>query len=65
MTLKSVKKLINEKCEVLDDMHFFVNEIYSEWDEGKMEYDEAKKIILKFCNDFIKHNREEVKNGTN
>ena len=44
MTLKSVKKLINEKCEVLDDMHFFVNEIYSEWDEGKMEYDEAKKL---------------------
>jgi hypothetical protein len=40
----------------IDDMHCWVNEIYTQWDEGEIKSDEVIKLLLKNCKDFIKHN---------
>lgn len=40
----------------LDDLFFSVNDIYSQWDEGGMHYEDASRILIKCCKAFIKFN---------
>jgi len=37
----------------LDDLFFSVNDIYSQWDDGKMDFDEAEQILMRVCKNFI------------
>jgi len=46
----------------LDDLFFSVNDIYTQWDEGSIEYGEAVAILTKVCNHFTE---EENKNEIN
>ena len=45
-----------ENIKNIVDMHCWVNEIYTQWDEGEIKSDEVIKLLLKNCKDFIKHN---------
>jgi hypothetical protein len=38
----------------LDDLHGSVNDIYTQWDEGSIEYAEAVEILSRVCEHFIK-----------
>ena len=38
----------------LDDLHQSVNDIYTQWDEGSIEYAEAVEILTRICEYFIK-----------
>ena len=38
----------------LDDLHQSVNDIYTQWDEGAIEYDTAAEILARICEHFIK-----------
>lgn len=37
----------------LDDLHASVNDIYSQWDSGQIDYAEAVEILKRVCQDFI------------
>ena len=37
----------------LDDLHFSVNDIYTQWDEGEIEYIEALEILRRVCAHFL------------
>jgi hypothetical protein len=37
----------------LDDLHSSVNDIYSQWDSGKIEYADAIEILNRVCTHFI------------
>jgi hypothetical protein len=37
----------------IDDLHFSVNDIHEQWDEGRISYDEAEQILLRVCFQFI------------
>ena len=45
----------------LDDLFFSVNDIYTQWDEGSIDYGEAVSILTRVCNHFTE---EENKNET-
>jgi hypothetical protein len=36
----------------LDDLHASVNDIYTQWDEGDIEYNEATQILHRCCDEF-------------
>jgi len=38
----------------LDDLHGSVNDIYTQWDEGSIDYAEAVEILTRICEHFIK-----------
>lgn len=38
----------------IDSLHFSVNDIHEQWDEGEIHYDEAEEILVKCCKEFIK-----------
>ena len=38
----------------LDDLHGSVNDIYTQWDEGSIDYAEAVEILKRVCEHFIK-----------
>jgi hypothetical protein len=38
----------------LDDLHGSVNDIYTQWDEGSIDYAEAVEILSRVCQHFIK-----------
>ena len=38
----------------LDDLHSSVNDIYTQWDEGDIEYNEAEQILMRVCKHFVK-----------
>jgi hypothetical protein len=37
----------------LDDLHASVNDIYTQWDEGGIDYDEAQQILMRVCKNFL------------
>jgi hypothetical protein len=37
----------------IDDLHFSVNDIHEQWDDGTISYDEAEQILLRVCFHFI------------
>jgi hypothetical protein len=37
----------------IDDLFFSVNDIYTQYDEGDIDYDEAEQILLRVCFHFI------------
>ena len=37
----------------LDDLHFSVNDIYTQWDEGEIEYIEALEILRRVATHFL------------
>jgi hypothetical protein len=37
----------------LDDLHFSVNDIYSQWDDGEIEYTEALEILRRVATHFL------------
>jgi hypothetical protein len=39
-------------------MHFFVNEVYTKWDEGEMKYEKATRIMIEYCKEFIEYNEK-------
>jgi hypothetical protein len=41
----------------LDDLHGSVNDIYTQWDEGSIEYAEAVEILTRICEHFIKETK--------
>ncbi len=60
--MKKLKKY-QTTCTHLDDMHFFVNEVYTKWDEGEIKYEKAKRLMLEYCNEFVEYNTKEKENG--
>jgi tryptophanyl-tRNA synthetase len=38
----------------IDDLHFSVNDIHEQWDDGKIHYEDAKEILVRCCKEFIK-----------
>lgn len=38
----------------LDDLHFSVNDIYAQYDQGEINYIEAVEILARICEYFIK-----------
>jgi hypothetical protein len=37
----------------IDDLHFSVNDIHEQWDDGKMHYEEAEEMLVRCCEAFI------------
>ena len=37
----------------IDDLFFSVNDIYSQFDEGTIDYAEAREILVRCCEAFI------------
>lgn len=37
----------------LDDLFGSVNDIYAQWDDGKMDYKEAQEILARCCKHFL------------
>jgi hypothetical protein len=37
----------------IDDLFFSVNDIYSQWDEGQVDYEEASNILRRICQHYI------------
>lgn len=48
------------KTNLLDELHSSVNDIYAQWDDGKIEYKDAVEILNRVCTNFIEM---DVKNG--
>ena len=46
----------------IDSLHFSVNDIHEQWDEGQIHYDEAEEILVNCCKEFIKQ-AEQPKSG--
>ena len=42
------------KTNSIDDLFFSVNDIYAQYDEGSINYDEAVEILARICEHFIK-----------
>ena len=40
----------------IDDLFFSVNDIYTQWDEGEVHYEDATELLLKCCKAFIQFN---------
>ena len=43
---------VNESYGI-DDLFFSVNDIYSQFDEGTIDYAEAREILVRCCEAFI------------
>ena len=46
------------KCN-LDNLHFAVNDLYTDYDKGKINKVEALRVALKSCKKFIQENERE------
>jgi hypothetical protein len=46
----------------IDDLFFSVNDIYTQWDEGEIHYDDAEKLLVNCCKAFIKFAKKETSN---
>jgi hypothetical protein len=42
------------KYNPIDELHGSVNDIYEQYDMGKLTYDEAVEILSRVCEHFIK-----------
>ena len=42
----------------LDSIHFEINRIYEQWDEGEITYERAMEKAKDVCNKFIKFKEE-------
>jgi tryptophanyl-tRNA synthetase len=40
----------------IDDLFVSVTDIYAQYDEGQISYEEAKEILVRCCEEFIKPN---------
>ena len=40
----------------IDDLHFSLNDIYEQWDDGKIHHDDAVELLVKCCKAFIQFN---------
>jgi len=40
----------------IDDLFFSVNDIYTQWDDGEVHYEDATEMLLKCCKAFIQFN---------
>jgi hypothetical protein len=49
----------------IDDLHFSINDIHEQWDEGRLHYDEAEELLLKCCKAFIESAKKETSNEKN
>ena len=43
----------------IDDLFFSVTDIYTQYDEGKMDYVEAEQILMRVCKNFLLPQREQ------
>jgi len=48
----------NTKCTI-DDLHYDVNWIYEQHDEGNEDYQEIKKSLIIVCEAFLRTNKKE------
>ena len=46
----------------IDDLHFSVNDIHEQWDEGAIHYEDAERLLVKCCKEFIKQVEERKQN---
>jgi len=42
----------------IDDLFSSVNDIYTQWDEGEIPYDNAIKLLNNCCRAFLEFNQE-------
>jgi hypothetical protein len=47
----------------IDDLHFSVNDIHEQWDEGYIHYEDAQELLVKCCEEFIKQANEDKQNA--
>jgi hypothetical protein len=47
----------------IDDLHFSVNDIHEQWDEGKIHYKDAEELLIRCCQQFIESANKEKSNG--
>ena len=40
----------------IDDLHFSVNDIHEQWDDGKIHHDDAVELLVRCCKAFIQFN---------
>jgi hypothetical protein len=40
----------------IDDLHFSLNDIHEQWDNGKIHHDDAVNLLVKCCKAFIQFN---------
>jgi len=46
----------------IDDLYFSVNDIYEQWDDGKIHYKDAEELLIKCCKQFIESAKKEKAN---
>lgn len=44
---------MNQNEYTIDDLFFSVNDIYSQFDEGEITYEQAREILKRCCEAFI------------
>lgn len=42
----------------IDDLFFSVNDVYTQWDEGQIPYEEAIHMLMNCCRAFLEFNEE-------
>lgn len=47
----------------IDDMYSSINDIYSQFDQGKITVDEARELMLLCSKEFVKHNNLSMLNA--
>ena len=47
----------------IDDMYTSINDIYSQFDQGKITVDEARELMLLCSKEFVKHNNLSMLNA--
>ena len=44
----------------IDDLHFSVNDIYAQFDEGEIPLENAQEILVRCCKAFIQFNEKVI-----
>lgn len=44
---------MNQEQYNIDDLFFSVNDVYSQFDDGAISYEEAREILVRCCEAFI------------
>ena len=47
----------------IDDMYISINDIYSQFDQGKITVDEARELMLLCSKEFVQHNNLSMLNA--
>lgn len=47
----------------IDDLYTSINDIYSQFDQGKITVDEARELMLLCSKEFVKHNNLSMLNA--